>query len=174
MLLAVSRKLFLFTIVVSAVLTVRAQDPRQVTHERIDQVMRSVARGRSVAQVAISPDGKRLAWIENAPGGTEILLAPPTDLSKFVRITAAPSPEQHCRETDLTWAPDSASLAFFSDCANPGDQTDLYLSHLDGTPPTKLTTLDGYVEAPAFSPDGKSVAFLYVAGATRTAERWPR
>jgi len=169
MFFAVSRKVLLPALIVAGVLTVRAQDPQQATHDRIEQVMRSVARGRSVGQVAVSPDGKRLAWVEGAPGGTEIHLAPRTDLTKFVRITAATSPEQHCRESELTWSPDSASLAFFSDCANPEDQTDLYLSHLDATPARKLTKLEGYVDAPAFSPDGKSISFLYVAGATRTA-----
>jgi dipeptidyl aminopeptidase/acylaminoacyl peptidase len=172
MFFALSRKLFSSALFVAAVVTVRAQDPQhasQTSRDRIEQVMRSVARGRSVSQVAVSPDGKRLAWIEGAPGGTEIHLAPRTDLSKYVRVTAATSPADHCQENELTWSPDSASLAFFSDSANQGDQTDLYLSHLDGSPAKKLTKLDGYVEAPAFSPDGKSVAFLYVAGATRAA-----
>jgi dipeptidyl aminopeptidase/acylaminoacyl peptidase len=174
MFFAISRKLFVSAVVFAAAVTVRAQDPQQAGNDRpggdrIAQVMRSIARGRSVGQVAVSPDGKQLAWIEGAPGGTEILLAPRTDLTKFVRITAATSPAEHCRENELTWPPDSASLAFFSDCANPGDQTNLYLSHLDGSPAKRLTKLEGDIDAPAFSPDGKSVAFLYVAGATRAA-----
>jgi dipeptidyl aminopeptidase/acylaminoacyl peptidase len=169
MFFAASHKLFLPALVFASAFTLCAQDAQQASHDRIEQLMQTLARGRSVGQVAVAPDGKRLAWIEGAPGGTEIHLAPRTDLGKFVRITAATSPEQHCRESELTWSPDSASLAFFSDCANPADQTDLYLSHLDGNPAKRLTNLDGYVEAPAFSPDGQSVAFLYVAGATRAA-----
>src|SRR5580698_7362211 len=112
MFFALSRKLFSSALFVAAVVTVRAQDPQhasQTSRDRIEQVMRSVARGRSVSQVAVSPDGKRLAWIEGAPGGTEIHLAPRTDLSKYVRVTAATSPADHCQENELTWSPDSAS-----------------------------------------------------------------
>ena len=133
----------------------------------IEEVLKGISRGRSLAQVAISPDGKRLAWIEGTKGGAEIRVAPIGDLARFERVTAATKPEQHCREGHIAWSPDAQSLVFFSDCANPG-QSDLYMAR-QGSPARRLTELKGYVEAPAFSPDGKSVAFLYVEGATRSA-----
>jgi dipeptidyl aminopeptidase/acylaminoacyl peptidase len=40
---------------------------------------------------------------------------------------------------------------------------------MDGGAPRRLTKLDGYVNAPVFSPDGSQIAFLYVEGATRPA-----
>jgi len=135
----------------------------------IDEVLRGLSRDRLMGQVAVSPDGKRLAWTERTDGGTEIRVAPVSDLKKSDRVTAAPKPEQHCHEGDLAWSPQSNALAFFSDCAVPGDQTDLYLSTLEAKPARRLTELKGYAEALAFSPDGKSVAFLYVEGATRPA-----
>ena len=136
---------------------------------RIDAVLKGLSRGRSVGQVAVSPDGKRLAWIDFAKVGAEIRVAPLNDLQKNERVTAAAKPDQHCHEGELAWSPDSKALAFFSDCANPGEQTDLYVSGLDGKPARRLTELKGYVEAPAFSPDGTRVGFLYVEGATRPA-----
>jgi dipeptidyl aminopeptidase/acylaminoacyl peptidase len=126
-------------------------------------------RGRQIGQVAIAPDGKRLAWVDQDGGSVEIRVAPLDDLKKSQRVTAAGKPEQHCGEGEMIWSPDSQALVFFSDCAKVGEQADLYLSRVDGQAARRLTELKGYVEAPAFSPDGSCVAFLYVPGATRPA-----
>lgn len=122
-----------------------------------------------MGQVAVAPDGKRLAWTQYAKEGAEIRVAPLYDLKKSERVTAASKEDQHCSEGEFVWSPDAKALAFFSDCAKAGEQADLYLTRLDGSPARRLTELKGYVEAPAFSPDGTSVAFLYVESATRPA-----
>jgi dipeptidyl aminopeptidase/acylaminoacyl peptidase len=142
-----------------------AQSPER-TH--IEEALKGLNRGHSVGSVAISPDGKRLAWTQGSREGAEILVAPLSDLGKPEHVTAAKS-DQRCREGEPVWAPDSSGLAFFSDCARPGEQDDLYLSRLDGSPARRLTELKGFVHQPAFSPDGSKVAFLYVEGATRPA-----
>jgi dipeptidyl aminopeptidase/acylaminoacyl peptidase len=134
---------------------------------RIEEVLKGLNRGQSFGQVAVAPDGKRLAWIQNAKDGAEIRVAPLDDLARSERVTAAAKPEQHCHEGEIAWSPDARTLAFFSDCAKPGEQTDLYAAQPGGSPARRLTELKGYVEAPAFSPDGSRVAFLYVEGATR-------
>jgi dipeptidyl aminopeptidase/acylaminoacyl peptidase len=138
-----------------------------IERAHIEDVLNGIIRGHGVGQVAVSPDGKRLAWIEGARSGGDIHVGYVDDLKKSDRITAASKSDQHCREGQVAWAPDSRALAFFSDCARVGEQLDLYLSHLDGKTPQRLTTLNGYVEEPAFSPDGSRIAFLYVDGATR-------
>ncbi len=140
----------------------------------IEEVLKGLARGKSIGQVAVAPDGKRLAWIQNTMGGTEILVAPLDDMAKLdtaksQRVTAAGKEDRFCREADIAWAPNAKALAFFSDCAREGEQSDLYLSPLDGSPVQRLTELNGEVDAPAFSPDGTRLAFLYVEGATRRA-----
>jgi len=140
-----------------------------VGRAHINQILAGLNRGRSVGQVAVAPDGKRVAWIEGMREGGDILVAPLNDLKNPQHISAAAQPDQHCAEKDMTWAPDAKSLAFFSDCAKPGEQADLYLSRLDGTPARRLTELRGYMNQPAFSPDGAKIAFLYVEGATRPA-----
>ncbi len=137
---------------------------------RIEEAFKGLNRGKSVSQVAVSPDGKRLAWVEGARGGGQLLVAPLLDMTKSERLVVAPAkPDQHCRENGIVWAPDSKALAFFSDCGSSDGQEDLYLSKLDGNPVKRLTQLNGYVGSPAFSPDGTKVGFLYVEGATRPA-----
>jgi dipeptidyl aminopeptidase/acylaminoacyl peptidase len=136
---------------------------------RLDEVLQGLSRGRAMAQVAVSPDGKRLAWVERVHRGAEIRVAPLDNLTKSVRVTAAATSSQYCHESEIVWSPDSAALAFISDCAHPGEQDDLYLERPDGSPAHRLTELKGEADSPAFSPDGTRIAFLYVEGATRPA-----
>jgi len=136
---------------------------------RIEDVLKSLSRGRSIGYVAVSPDGKRLAWTQGGRDGGEMLVAPIGDPGKPEHVTAAAKPDQHCHEGEPVWQPDSTALAFLSDCGGAGDQDDLYISRLDGSPVHRVTELHGYVHSPAFSPDGSKIAFLYVAGATRPA-----
>ncbi len=136
---------------------------------RIEDALSGLNKGRGIGQVAVSPDGTHVAWTEGSRRGGELVVAPFDDLRDTRPITAATKSDEHCRESEIVWAPNSKSLAFLSDCARPDDQADLYLSHLDGAPAHRLTVLNGYVAAPAFSPDGSRIAFLYVEGATRPA-----
>jgi dipeptidyl aminopeptidase/acylaminoacyl peptidase len=147
----------------------QAAAPKAPDPARNDEALKGASRAHTVGQVAVSPDGKHLAWIQMAKEGAEIRVAPFDDLSKSERVTAAAKPEQHCHEGELAWAPDSKALAFFSDCARLSEQTDLYIAQLNGKPAKRLTELKGFVEAPAFSPDGSAVGFLYVEGATRAS-----
>jgi dipeptidyl aminopeptidase/acylaminoacyl peptidase len=134
----------------------------------LEDVLKDLSRGRGVEQVALSPDGKRLAWIEAGREGG-IRVAPSDDLKRAQPVTAATKPDERCHESAIAWAPGSAALTFLSDCANPGEQSDLYLSRLDGSPARRLTELHGESQSPAFSPDGSKIAFLFVEGATRHA-----
>lgn len=143
--------LSVFTLATLSAQTDTAKGGPDRTH--IEEVMRGLNRGRGFGQVGISPDGKRLAWIDGGREGPEIRVASPTDLTKSERVTAATNTEQHCREGEFVWAPDSKGLAFFSDCASSsGHQVDLYFSRLDGSPARRLTALKGLPLAPAFSP----------------------
>ena len=135
--------------------------PAQPTVAQLDQILSTENRARTVAQVAVSPNGMRVAWLEAG----EVRIAPLDNLAQSQTITATPG--QSCTATEFVWSPNSAAIAFVSDCADPGNQSDLFLSRLDGSPAVRLSELHGYVDAPAFSPDSKTIAFLYVEGATR-------
>ncbi|MGB8261383.1 MAG: S9 family peptidase [Terracidiphilus sp.] len=173
MVFAVSRTFLRATLAASAALAfglwlAPAHAQTVPVKSRIDEILRSPRTGRGFQQVAVSPDGARLAWVERAQGGEEIRVAPLDSPQKSERVTAAAKPEIHCDEGQIAWRPDSKALAFFSDCAKEG-QADLYLSGLDAKPARRIAALKGYEESPAFSPDGSRIAFLYVEGATRPA-----
>ena len=65
----------------------------------IDEVLKGLNRGHYVGQVAVSPDGKSLAWIQYGKDGLEIRVAPIGDLIKSQRVTAATKPEQQDRKS---------------------------------------------------------------------------
>ena len=147
------------------------------TDSRIAQVLAGLSQVRNLYQTAISPDGKMLAWVVDGEeggqhGGSEIELAPLAAPDKPTRITAATRGEL-CTEGSLAWSPDSKTLAFLSTCQADKEnraQSDFYLAEPESkAAPRRLTHLHGISEAPAFSPDGKQIAFLYVEGATRSA-----
>jgi dipeptidyl aminopeptidase/acylaminoacyl peptidase len=154
-------------LILSASVVLCAQDQTPSISSRVDQILRSFNHGFYIGEVAVSPDGKRLAWIQGAPGGTEIRIAPLDDLARSVRATAATSGDQYCHEGDLTWSPDSVVLAFLSDCESKSGQLNVYLVAAEGGSAHELSELNGDVDDLEFSPDGSTLAFLYVKGATR-------
>ena len=104
---------------------------------------------RTFHQVAISPDGKRVAWAEKDRG-----------------IWMADADGQHPRQLTtrddegLAWSPDSRSLAYL---AEKDGQKQLYVAE------QRLTNLKGFLSEPAWSPDGKSIGFLLIEKAARAA-----
>jgi dipeptidyl aminopeptidase/acylaminoacyl peptidase len=66
-------------------------------------------------------------------------------------------------EDSPAWAPDSSRLAFVSDAEERG-QKEVWVARADGSRPRRTTGVVGYLAAPRWSPDGTSIAFLYVEG----------
>jgi C-terminal processing protease CtpA/Prc len=60
------------------------------------------------------------------------------------------------RESQVTWAPDSRRLVYVS---TRDGQSNLYVYDFSTGKETPLTTGDGFVTSPRFSPDGKLLAF---------------
>jgi dipeptidyl aminopeptidase/acylaminoacyl peptidase len=123
--------------------------------------------------VAISPDGKTVAWTLRSREGSSIHLtnvASSTD-EKTVTIPNATG----CNYSDPIWSHDGATLAFLSACAPESKdptvprQSQVYLWSKSTGDVKQLTHVTGDINQPAWSPDGKSIAFLFVENATRTA-----
>src|SRR3954447_15456770 len=95
---------FLATVSVCAVASAQMAPPSSPTDRaHLDEVLRSLSRGRSVVQVAVSPDGKRLAWVQDRHDGSDIFVAPAEDLSHPEHVSADVQPNQHCRENQILW-----------------------------------------------------------------------
>jgi dipeptidyl aminopeptidase/acylaminoacyl peptidase len=168
--------------------------------------LRDLFDAHTFKQVSISPDGTRVAWVENlpSPGGapsrnSAIYVAGVSTPSRLTRITAQSAvpherePERSRRasrrprrtyekqrarknlaapheEDSVAWSPDGRRLAFLSDVETPG-QLQLYV--MDSTGPDahakQLTHFTGFLSHPRWSPDGKTIALLYIENARRTA-----
>ncbi len=144
--------------------------------QSIDAVIAQIAALADYQEVAISPDARRIAWAEgvpetdNAPSRSAVFVAPADGRGQPqpVKVTQAGDPRREIgTEHDLAWSPDSTSLAFLADHEKPG-QLQLYVMR-EGGVVTLLTNLDGLVATPRWSPDGRRIAILYTAGASRAA-----
>src|SRR5262245_32376258 len=139
----------------------------------VEKAIEALAASGSFGQVAISPDGKKVAWVEELRGksgaetGNSAILAATIDGKVPARkITASAGAPR--AESDIAWAPDSRRLAFLSDAEKPG-QLQLYLEGVAGQPAKRLTNVKGFLASPKFSPDGKTIAVLFTENAPRAA-----
>jgi len=143
----------------------------QQSSARIDEVLASTHRGHAISEVALSPDGRRIAWI--VEGSLRVALR--EDPAHSRQVAPESGPGESCRESRPAWSPDSAALAFLADCDDSGRAAaigaSLYLirfsAGLDFRAPVLVFTPKGSIDSPAFSPEGGAIAFLYVEGATR-------
>lgn len=100
---------------------------------------------RTFHEVAISPDGKRLAWSERDHG----IWTADVDGTNRKQLTTGD-------DDGLAWSPNSKSLAYVNN-------KQLFV---DGK---QITKVSGSIAEPRWSPDGKSVAFLFIENAKRAA-----
>ena len=110
----------------------------------------------------IAPDGGRVAWVEQAatPDGPapDRSFIDVKDGAQTFRLTPSPA-DAH----DLAFSPDGRSLAYLSDIEKP-HQLQLYVADLATRNVRRLTHADGRLAHPRFSPDGRNIAVLYIAG----------
>jgi dipeptidyl aminopeptidase/acylaminoacyl peptidase len=134
----------------------------------IEQTVDELFRTKELKETALSPDGKRVAWVQ--PGTqedseqiwtrelTEGSIAP-------TRISAGRNARE---EHGIAWSPDSTRIAFLSDAESKG-QAQLYVAPWKGKA-RRVTTvaLKGELARPQWSPDGRQLALLYTKDAPRS------
>src|SRR5947209_6809480 len=126
----------------------------------IDQLGKTVLYG----DVAISPDGKNVAWVQSTVATTikETYLGAVAGDATAIKIDLGAAGER--TDADPAWAPDSKTIAFFSN-GGAGEQKQLWTANADGAGGKKITQLNGYAARPRWSHDGTKIAFLYIEGA---------
>lgn len=149
------------------------QASRRVTPPAMRQALRDMFNVHAISEAVISPDGRRVAWVESLSGkngapspNSAIYVADWKSHAAAQRITAAAGGAA-AAESNVAWSPDSKQIAFLSDATHSG-QLQLYVAAPGGAA-RQLTHVKGDLSNPAWSPDGKSVAFLFIENAPRAA-----
>jgi dipeptidyl aminopeptidase/acylaminoacyl peptidase len=147
--------------------------PAAAQKSAADAVMDQAFAVRRFRQAAISPDGKRVAWVESlktADGtptaGAAIYVAALGDPAARKQVSAAAGAPH--REHDIAWSPDGSELAFLSDAESSG-QLQLCVANVTSGAARQLTHFAGSLADPQWSPDGKMLALLLIENAPRAA-----
>ena len=131
-----------------------------------DPALQALLATQKFNQVAISPDGRQVAWVrpEAPPGGSgvpRLMIYLAGALAGEPRqLTVGARPGEY-EEKEICWSPDGTRLAFLSDCGQAG-QLQLYVKSLAGGPARPLTHLNGALTRPQWSPDGRKLSVLFV------------
>jgi dipeptidyl aminopeptidase/acylaminoacyl peptidase len=155
---------------------------RTAADSKIASLMETLGQVRTPTSVAISPDGRSIAWALNGAQGSEL------HLTSLAPAGAVQGPERdrilspdpgtaiagtQCAASGPVWSPDGTQLAFLSECTS-GDsqalpQKNIVVWAAATNVMKQISHLHGEVSSLAWSPDGKSIGFLYVENATRRA-----
>ena len=116
----------------------------------------------------LSPDGATVAWTETIPATA----GKPRESFVYVKDLRDPSASPRRIGTSgesanpLAWSRDG-KLAFLSS-GDSSEQLQVYIAEKAGhSKPRKITDLTGYISDPHWSPDGRTIAILWIEGLTR-------
>ena len=161
-------------VIVGTALDGRAQTTASPAKDpRIGALIETLGKTKTPSSAAISPDGTTVAWAVRSREGSQIHLSDvansDTAKEKIVGTGLGPT---NCGSSEPKWSPNGESLAFVSDCTGDGDmpgQDQVFVWSKKTEESKKLTQLAGGIDSLAWSPDGKTIGFLFVENATRSA-----
>ncbi|MBL8148590.1 MAG: S9 family peptidase [Blastocatellia bacterium] len=117
---------------------------------------------KTVTDVQISPDGKKILFHSNRPRSSSD--KPGSDYTEVWMMavdSSTPSRFTYSEKTDRSarWSPDGKTIAFIS-TRDSSEKAQVYLINADGGEAQCLTSAESFVESFSWSPDGKTIAFI--------------
>jgi len=116
---------------------------------------------KPIEEAVIAPDGARVAWVSDG-----IQLTPIGATATAMRLATGRSVGSKAAH-GVAWSRDGSKIAFLDDVERHR-QFQLYEMTIADRP-RRLTNLTGALTSPAWSPDGKAIAFLFIENAPRAA-----
>jgi len=116
------------------------------------QVRAALGATRGFDQVAISPDGKRVAW--SSSGALFAGVVTGSQAPRRFRGCAS-----DCADGDFAWSPDGKQLAFLT--TDAAGQAQLAVANAHTGTVRRLTDVHGPLASPKWSPDGTRIAVLF-------------
>ncbi len=104
---------------------------------------------------AWSPDGSRIAFDIQTPGGVMQIFAMNADGTGLTQLTSDPSPDPGWNSLPA-WSPDGTRIAFVS--SRDGND-EIYVMRADGSEQTRLTNSPDEDLSPSWNPAGTRIAF---------------
>ncbi len=129
-------------------------------------------RVKNPGSVAISPDGATVAWTVGTGEGAQLHLTAVANPDPAKDQIVAPNGATNCSNGSPIWSPDGQFLAYTSTCAGKDEkpaQAQIFLWSKATAESKQLTHVTGIFKQAAWSPDGRSIAFLFVENASRSA-----
>ena len=134
----------------------------------LDRALDSLSFVHQFHSAILSPDGTTVAWTETIPGTS----GKQQESVVYVKDLRDPGSSPHRiaggagSEHVLAWSRDG-KLVFLS-TGDSGEQLQVYVADkLGHSKPRKVTDLKGYIDEPHWSPDGRTIAVLWIEGLTR-------
>jgi dipeptidyl aminopeptidase/acylaminoacyl peptidase len=127
---------------------------------KAEGVLKAMPRAKGFSDVALSPDGTRVAYVM----GGKLMVAIVSG-----GVAQAISVKGDLGLRDVAWSADSKRLAFVADVPGNAPSAQIWTAAADGSGLTQHGELKGYVQTLRFAPDGANLAFLFVEGMPRVA-----